>query len=118
MPQIVGSIGLVLDIISVVLLFMYGARPSSKRGGRSTMRAIIALCALFLAGCSTTEYRMEPTGLATNVSAEQADADCKLEQVKATSGMQNLGMIVATASAVRETCLASKGWREVEVAMP
>jgi hypothetical protein len=34
MPQIINSIGLVLDIIGVVLLFRYGLPENLDRGGR------------------------------------------------------------------------------------
>ena len=35
MPQIIGSIGLVLDIIGVVLLFRYGLPANLTRSGAS-----------------------------------------------------------------------------------
>jgi hypothetical protein len=37
MPQIIGSIGLVLDIIGVVLLFLYGLPADVTRSGLSPL---------------------------------------------------------------------------------
>lgn len=83
----------------------------------NTHRTAAFVTLLSLAACSTgPAYQTRPSGaFEPTVSVQQAEAECKAEAMKATSGMQNWGMIYVTSQNVYQSCLTARGYDRVAV---
>lgn len=82
------------------------------------MHRVTALVTLLaLAACSTgPAYEIRPSATITpTASQDQAVAECRVEVMKATAGIQNYGVAFATGDAMWNACLLAKGYDRVPV---
>lgn len=80
-------------------------------------RTLAAVTLLSLAACSTgPAYEVRPSAnIAPSVSQDQAVAECRVEVMRATSGIQDYGVVWATGQAMWDACLQEKGYERVAV---